>query len=61
MHMSPALAMALDRLIGEVLALGSDLHGQVWFYLQVERGSVRQFGTAPLPGLSVRFRDSGRG
>ena len=51
---------ALDQLIGRSIAASPDGHMQVWLYVGVERGQIRQVGVSPVVGESIRFPDGGR-
>ena len=58
-HLTPEIIRALDSLIGRSIA-GGDEFFQVWSYIQVEGGIVRQIGISPVVGQSVRLPDGGR-
>lgn len=50
----------LDALIARCVAAAPVGYLQVWLYVQVEAGQVRQVGISPVIGESVRFADGGR-
>ncbi|MBI1294112.1 hypothetical protein GC175_04025 [bacterium] len=58
-HLEPHVVEALDRLIDQAVRSGHE-YTQLWFYIQVERGEVRQVGVSPVAGVSIRFSDGGR-
>jgi hypothetical protein len=58
-HLTPEIIRELDSLIGRSIADGAGFV-QVWAYIQVEGGIVRQLGVSPVVGQSVRLPDGGR-
>ena len=50
----------LDALIARSVATAPDAYLQVWVYVQIEKGQVRQVGISPIVGESIRFVDGGR-
>lgn len=58
-HLTPNVVDALDKLVDDIVAGGHE-YAQLWFYIQVERGAVRQIGVSPVAGVSIRFSDGGR-
>jgi hypothetical protein len=60
-HLSPEAVQQLDAMIARSLSMSEGVgFVQVWAYVQVERGVVRQVGVSPVVGASVRFADGGR-
>jgi hypothetical protein len=59
-HLSPEAVQQLDAMIARSIREDVGFF-QVWAYVQVERGVVRQVGVSPVAGVSVRFADGGRG
>lgn len=58
-HLESHVVEALDRLIDQAVTSGHE-YAQLWFYIQVERGEVRQVGVSPVAAVSIRFSDGGR-